>query len=102
MGASVGKDLADSFPPTREPFQTAGEPRQASSGSVRDFLSIVFRRFWLVTIIFVGTVLGTCLWMMIQPDKFEVSAKVMLMFAREAADPRTSLSPTTTRVLPAS
>src|SRR5690242_189490 len=68
--------------------------------SLRDFLWILFRHKALVIAIFLSTVLGTCLWLWLGYESYEASAKVLIKFARDAADPRTSLSPTTTRVLP--
>lgn len=102
MGPSPGGSAKADLYPARDPG--AGRPawkRRVHSGSLLDFLAILFRHLSLVTVIFLATVLGTVTWMMIEPENYEVSARIMLRFAREAADPRTSLSPNTTRVLPA-
>src|SRR5215831_2523634 len=101
MAPILGDNRQNELLPARGRVQTRTLPRpKPSSGSLRDFLTIIFRHFPLVAVIFFATVIGTLLWIVIEPDKYEVSAKVMLRFAREAADPRTSLSPSTTRVLP--
>src|SRR3954447_12045995 len=102
MSPSLGSNPNEELFPSREP--APGRPlrrRKPSSGSLLDFITILFRQLPLVSALFVSTVLGTVTWMMIEPENYEVSARIMLRFAREAADPRTSLSPTTTRVLPA-
>lgn len=102
MGPSFGGGAKADLYPARDPG--AGRPawkRRAPSGSLLDFLAILFRHLLLVSVIFLATVFGTVTWMMIEPENYEVSARIMLRFAREAADPRTSLSPNTTRVLPA-
>jgi uncharacterized protein involved in exopolysaccharide biosynthesis/Mrp family chromosome partitioning ATPase len=68
--------------------------------SLRDFILILFRHRALVAAVFLGTILGTCLWLWLGHETYETSARVLIKFARDAADPRTSLSPSTTRVLP--
>lgn len=95
-----GGPAADVYP-SREAGSGRPLRRRPSSGSMRDFLTIVFRHFGLVAAIFLTTLLGTAIWMTLEPESYEVSARIMLRFARESADPRTSLNPTTTRVLPA-
>ncbi len=102
MGPSLGSSPKTDVRPARERGSARpGFRRDDSSGSLLDFLAILFRHISLVAVIFLATVLGTVTWMMVEPANYEVAARVMLRFAREAADPRTSLSPSTTRVLPA-
>src|SRR5690242_12272543 len=67
--------------------------------SLRDFVFILFRHKILVLAVFLSTILGTCLWLWLGYQSYEASAKVLIKFARDSADPRTSLSPNT-RVLP--
>lgn len=68
--------------------------------TLRDFLTVIFNYKCLVVSTFLATVLGTLGWLWIRYDDYETSAKIIIKFTRESADPRTSLSPSTTRVLP--
>jgi uncharacterized protein involved in exopolysaccharide biosynthesis len=68
--------------------------------TVGDFLTVLFKYKWVVLLTFLGTVLGTLTWLWIRSDSYETSGKIVIKFTREVADPRTSLSASTTRVLP--
>lgn len=81
--------------------QTESEDaRTVQRFTLRDFLTVIFRYKWLLICTLSATVLGTLGWLWIRSDDYETSAKIIIKFTRESSDPRTSLSPSTTRVLP--
>jgi uncharacterized protein involved in exopolysaccharide biosynthesis/Mrp family chromosome partitioning ATPase len=69
--------------------------------SLRDLLSVIFKRKVMVVSIFLATVVSTCLWLWIGGDTYETAARVMIRFSRDDADPKTSLSAANTRLIPA-
>ncbi len=93
-GAVTGQDL--DIPP-----RVPNEPELHSRFTLRDFLLVLFKYKGVAVGCFVATVLGTLGWLWVRSDSYETSATIVIKFSREAADPETSLSPNTTRVLPA-
>ena len=88
-------------PPPPAPLPEAAPPFEAACLSSRDVLEVLFRRKGIVVSVFLATLLGTCGWLWIRGDSYETSAKVLIRFAREASDPRSELSQSTTRVVSA-
>lgn len=75
-------------------------PKHIPIFTVRDFLNVLFKYKGLVICTFLATILGTLGWLWIRSDEYDTSAKIVIKFARESADPRMSLSASTTRVVP--
>lgn len=80
------------------PGAWSGERRDAS---LRDVLLVIFKHKLLVVSVFLATILSTCLWLWIGGDSYETAARVMIRFSRDDADPKTSLSASNTRLIPA-
>jgi len=85
----------------RATIEFSGAPGEGPETSVRDVLRVIFRRRGMAIAVFLATVITTCLWMWIGGDSYETSARVMIRFARDDADPKTSLSAANTRLIPA-
>src|SRR5262245_34021198 len=68
--------------------------KSAVAFPVRDFSLVFFKYRLLIVATFLATMAGTLLWLCLKSDSYETTAKVMIKFAREVTDPRTSLSPT--------
>ena len=67
--------------------------------STRDLLRTVFGYKWLILAIFLGTVCTTLLALWIRAPQYEVQARVLIKYGREAGEnPRTSIVPGVTRL----
>src|SRR5262245_55151709 len=73
--------------------------RVSGERTMRDLRLVVFKHRALIVLTALSTVLGTWTWLWLRSETWETSAKVMIRFAREVADPRTTLSPNSTRVV---
>jgi uncharacterized protein involved in exopolysaccharide biosynthesis/Mrp family chromosome partitioning ATPase len=69
------------------------------SPTIRDLRLVVFKYRALIILTALSTILGTWTWLWLGAESYETSAKVMIRFAREAADPRTTLAANSTRVV---
>jgi len=77
-----------------DPFDHRGDEQP-----IRDLRLIVFKYRALILLTTFATLFGTWAWLWLRSETYETSAKVMIRFAREVADPRTTLSPNSTRVV---
>jgi uncharacterized protein involved in exopolysaccharide biosynthesis/Mrp family chromosome partitioning ATPase len=102
---AIASVFRDPDPPAKRggaTIELSGDwPGERQETSVRDVLRVIFRRRGLAIAVFLATVIATCLWMWIGGDSYETSARVMIRFARDDADPKTSLSAANTRLIPA-
>jgi len=76
-------------------------PRPPVRTSLRDLLQVLFKHVFMITTVILLTVMSTCIWIWLRSDVYETSAKVLIKFGGEIADPKASFSPLTPHVLTA-